>query len=577
MRKFIIPLIFAAPLALPAQDLHKDITVEQEVTPSKREATIINILPSVTLPPVSSAPLTYSDKVVTTRVPNTISTLPPIAWSGDAPYRYRGYVVGAVGPWFDAAASLGYAFIDNQRTRLSAWGQFDYDIYRRGLRDDKSTRRRWHDSSASVGIDLHQAIGSKSTLDAGLEYAYGHNDFYASDFASRFSQTVQRVNFLATFTSRHQGLEYDARIGVRHFGFHDCAPAAVAGLGVRPQRQNRFLVSGAGKLETSDCSYLGLSVTADLLDTSRPYGQPLLPYFDIEDDMTLHGSGMTGVVSFTPYYYLAPSTSFSARIGADIDINVKGRKTLRWSPEVTLALTPSQIFGFEVKAKGGTRLNSLADLYSGVTPYLNPLFAYASSHIPYDLQGRLTFGPFFNTTLEVFGGYAKADDWLMPVMSGLAPGGAIFRAMDVKGWRFGASLGYDNGSTWAVKATYTATPGKYKNLWYENRDRARHVLDAHLTLRPLDRLAVDLGFEFRAGRCLYGYGEPENIGNLTYYPEERLSLGAVADLTLGVNYALSRRLNIFARGENLLSRIWYHLSPRPSQPANGLLGFSYKF
>ena len=63
-----------------AQDLHKDITVEQEITPSRREASRIAVLPTVTLSPVRAASLSYSNKVVTTRVPNTFSVLDPVAW-----------------------------------------------------------------------------------------------------------------------------------------------------------------------------------------------------------------------------------------------------------------------------------------------------------------------------------------------------------------------------------------------------------------------------------------------------------------------------------------------------------------
>ena len=68
-----------------AQDLHKDITVEQAVTPAKREASRITVLPTVQLTPVKAASLNYSSKVVTTNVPNTFTTLDPVAW-GDKLY-----------------------------------------------------------------------------------------------------------------------------------------------------------------------------------------------------------------------------------------------------------------------------------------------------------------------------------------------------------------------------------------------------------------------------------------------------------------------------------------------------------
>ncbi|MDE5694112.1 MAG: hypothetical protein K2I09_09385, partial [Duncaniella sp.] len=121
------------------QELHKDITVEQEITPSRREASRIAVLPTVTLSPVRASSLAYSNKVVTTRVPNSFARLDPVAW-GDKIYTspYRGYFdFGIGGPLFMGDISAGYRIVDREKTRLNLWGQYNGDVYKR-------TGTTWH-------------------------------------------------------------------------------------------------------------------------------------------------------------------------------------------------------------------------------------------------------------------------------------------------------------------------------------------------------------------------------------------------------------------------------------------------
>ncbi len=64
---------------------------------------------------------------------------------------------------------------------------------------------------------------------------------------------------------------------------------------------------------------------------------------------------------------------------------------------------------------------------------------------------------------------------------------------------------------------------------------------------------------------------------MPYYPPRRVSLRTVSDLTVGVGYSASRSLTLFARGQNLLGRRYYHLGMRPSQSACVMVGAGLKF
>ena len=581
----IISPIFALLFAVPAmgQELHKDITVEQQVNPSRRDAARIGVLPTVSLSPVKAAELTYSNKVVTTNVPNTFTTLDPVSW-GESLFTspYRGYLdLGIGGPLMTGDVSAGYRILDRDKTRMSLWGQYNGDIYKR-------SSTTWHDHTASLGLDVNHTVGNNARLSAGVDYTYGFHDMPAWE-EGRFSQSTSRINVNVGLDGRNSGLDYSAALRYSHFGFYNphipgltlpdqgvnpSIPVVDPYNGYLPVRQNLMGVSLGASLETSQVSRLGVEVNGDFLATGKHY-EAIAPFAD--DNISSVRSRTTGLVTATPYYELQ-SAAATLRLGADVDFAINSGKTIRVAPDVTLAWHGTQIFGIEVRAHGGSTLNTLASLYD-VTPYMNGSVAYRASHMPYVLDARMVFGPFFGTTVELFGGYAKADDYLMPVAGDIYPAGAAWQSLDIKGYRYGARIGYDNGKNIAFRASYEGAPSKYDKAWYDNHDRARHVIDAELKIRPVSRLLLTIGYEMRAGRACYAFDEDftVNIAGHDVYEPQRVSLGAVSNLTFGAGFTATERLTLFLRGENLLGRKAMYLGFRPMQNINGMIGAALKF
>ncbi|MDE6393942.1 MAG: hypothetical protein K2K77_01260, partial [Duncaniella sp.] len=344
--------------------------------------------------------------------------------------------------------------------------------------------------------------------------------------------------------------------------------------GYLPVRQNQVGVSLGARLETSDVSHLGVDVSGDFLATGKHY-EAAIPFTDM-NTAPVH-SRTTGLVTATPYYELQ-SASATVRIGADVDFAINSRKTIRVAPDVTLAWHGMHTLGFEVRAHGGSTLNSLASLYD-ITPYMNGSLAYRASHMPYALDARMVFGPFLGATVELFGGYAKADDYLMAVASDIYPAGAVWQSLDIKGYHYGVRIGYDSGKAFALKASYEGSPSKYNKVWYEHRDRARHVVNAEMRLRPVSRLQLTVGYELRAGRACYAFGEDETAAEDGYdvYLPQRVSLGTVSNLTFGAGYSATDNLTLFVRGENLLGRKAMYIGGRPMQNIHGMIGAALKF
>ena len=582
----IISSIFALLGAAPAigQELHKDITVEQRVNPSHRDAARIGVLPTVSLPPVKTAELTYSNKVVTTNVPNTYTMLDPVSW-GESLFtsQYRGYFdLGVGGPMMIGDVSAGYRIVDRGTTRMNLWGQYNGDVYKR-------SSATWHDHTAAIGVGLYQAVGQNARIDAGVDYTYGFHDMPAIE-EGRFSQSTSRINANLRLKGSNSGLDYSAALRYCHFGFYNphfpwlkdsdfgpsspSMPVVNPYYGYEPVRQNELGVSLGARLETSDVSHIGVDLSADFLATGKHY-EATMPFTDM--NTMPERSRTTGLVTATPYYELQ-NASATVRLGADVDFAFHSGKTIRVAPDVTLAWHGMHTLGFEVRAHGGSTLNSLASLYD-ITPYMNGSVAYRASHMPYAIDARMVFGPFFGTTVELFGGYAGANDYLMPVAGDIYPAGAVWQSLDVKGYHYGVRFGYDNGKTFALKASYEGSPSKYNKVWYEHRDRARHVVNAEMRIRPVSRLQLTVGYELRAGRACYAFGEDETAvaaANDVYLPQ-RVSLGTVSNLTFGAAYSATDNFTLFVRGENLLGRKAMYIGGRPMQDIHGMIGAALKF
>ncbi len=104
------------------------------------------------------------------------------------------------------------------------------------------------------------------------------------------------------------------------------------------------------------------------------------------------------------------------------------------------------------------------------------------------------------------------------------------------------------------------------------------MVKAELKVRPISRLTVQLGYEFRSGRCEYAYDyTPVEILGLPYYEPIRVGLRAISDLSVGAGYEVSDRVTFFAKGSNLMNREWRHLGNVRVQGAHGLVGVEVKF
>ena len=589
------------PLAGMAQSLNKEITVERDIVPEQREATRIGFTPRITLRPVALKQLSYSENGVTAQVPASISVLDPAAYA-DSIYvsPYKGYAAIGFMPRYNAALSLGYRIIETERTRLGAWMQYDGTSYKHTFGNppsgecgtDERKELTYNRHTATAAVDFRQLVGARSAIDLALDYTFVRYSNPSLDqiVDKTYNQNIHRLNTDALWTSGFNDLTYTVGARFSRFAYVNSTPKAFlldfideVNSPTRPVRESNLGLNASLRADFDDNSLAELGVDfsslsynqtgvitmsggGDITEVELPR-----PYHPILSQL----SGFTTwLLRFTPRYRYVTGIA-TVDLGVKIDLTHNAGKAFHIAPDVTLGLNPSSKFSVSFRAGGGEEQNTLGSLYA-VNPYMASLFAYTNSHVPFTLDAEMTVGPFSGAYLTLFGGYAKANEWLMPVWNYFSLFTfSQFTAEDVKGWHAGVAAGYkwrdavDARVSFETASHSDSDPSSAYYLW---RDRAKFVVDASVRVTPISPLDITLGYNLRSKRQIKYVSETVNASPYFFQ-----SVGSVSNLSAGASWRFTPQLTVFLKGENLLNHDYSLLSLIPAQGLTGLAGLSYKF
>lgn len=598
LKSIAIAALAAATATSTAQTLNQEIEIQHQVTVDHYDAARIALRPQTSLPALTVKPLQYSERSVSIDIPSAITMLEPAAFADTlATSPYNGYAAIGYFPAYNLGASAGYRFIDNDRSRLNAWMQFDGKSYTDGRTFDP-VRNRHYDATikrntVTVGANYHVMIGRKSEIDAGLDYTFsrfnapGAQGVYDGNHFNRlYDQSVNRVNASVQWMSAIGGLSYTAGLDYGYFGYRRGFESSLFSEGLehlylhlaeadRPVRENVFLFNGAASLALSDYSAAYLGLDFDVVSDSRR------SYLDAVNngcfDYLLRPDGRYshGVFTITPRYR-AKTDNFLLTLGARLQFSFNSGKVIHISPDVNVSWTPTSMLTLWGKAGGGVHLNTLSSLYE-VNYMTAPMLAYKDSNLPLTIDGGIVVGPFKGAYAEISVGYAAANDWLMPVgYPGSGYGPVMFREVDMRGWHFGVKAGYKYRKWADAQVSAQFAPRKYDRGYYLWRDRARCVVEASVTSHPIDRLDVGVSYRLRSGRALMDCSTLVTATaisrNSSFTP-----LGSVSDFGINGSWHFSDRLTAFLNIENLFNHRSTTLGLVEDQGIHGLAGVSYKF
>lgn len=593
-------VLAATVLSGAAQELHTEVEVRYNETPQLREINKIGMTPTISLPAERSVRMPYSTSDVRVGVPGSISTLEPAAYA-DTIYTspYRGYAALGFMPMFNLGASAGYKFLDTDHTRLNAWMQYDGTAYKGTMMPvspaDGESKGYVRRQTATVGADLHQAVGRESFIDAGVDYTFAR--YNTPLFPDILHQNIHRFNASLLWTLSHKdfhyglGGEYGRFAYVNHQGYIAVGPTSGQGLNAygypTPMRENRFRFNGFFYGRFAGASSAGINVSL----SHNSYGQSYQPTYTGPDN----GIGMTPLrtdrlttLSLHPFYRF-DIDRFRLDLGLQVDLTFNAGKTFHIAPRAQATWIPSDFIKVYVKATGGTHANTLGSLYE-VTPYAVPFQSFRDSEIPVETEVGVTIGGWHGFYAELSASYAIANDWLMPQLESTIIDldqlqvsdrrmFTRFSAVDMKGYRLHGALGYNWKNIIDVNASVDIAPQKEKRGYYLWRDRAKTVANARLRVTPIKPLDIELGWEYRGDRAvstsatyIRGTVSPE-----TTVETGMRSLGSVNNLSAGALYRITPQWSAFIRGENLMNRHSFLIGGMPAQGITGLIGATYKF
>lgn len=572
-----ISLLFTLASSLSAQDLSKEIVIEKDIVPQERQASRHNIPPTMSLPSITVKPLSLSESSAGVQVPGFLTTLEPAQGEsiiGNSPY--RGYAGIGYFPISNVGASAGYRIIASKNTTLDVCGQYNFNRYEReNIWGTDVVNRK---SALTIGSIFSHRFDSHSSMQAAIDYnVYNYNVPLTTD---GYNQRANRLGINLGWISQTGNLSYNIGVKYGYFGFAHINPAftdypSEITVETEANNENSITIIGGANIPAGENAKVGIDLNASFLSYNND--------IEWEQDFITGGigdsymfpiqvDGMTrGAITLTPYYSLH-SENFDARVGANIGFAVNSGSTIHIAPDIYLSWKPTAFFGVWGKATGGQELNSMNTLFNDCW-YINSMMAHRNSDIKYDLNLGITVGPVKGLTGELYGGYASTNDWLMPALIPLAgeQPGYIYGAVDLKGWRLGASLAYDYNDLAALKISYEMAPSKYDKGYHAWRDRAKRVFSASLSVKPIESLNLAINYKLRQDRAAYG------LIPYSAFEPYRIELGDINDLSLTASYAINKQLSVFAGINNLLGDDWQDCYGITTAPINGLIGVGYKF
>ncbi|MCM1293692.1 MAG: hypothetical protein NC230_08965 [Bacteroides sp.] len=583
----IAALMSLTSLSIAAQDLHKEVEIQYQETPTLRPLSKLPLDPTIVINREQTRPMNYSTASPAVTLPSAITRLEPVGYA-DTIYTSpcRGYAALGFMPTFNLAASAGYKIFDNDHTRLNAWLQYDGTAYRgksniaEGSEPFSTYLRR---NTATIGANLHQAVGHESFIDAGIDYTFarfnvpllgntlttpwgaeipmGYDSYY---------QNVHRFNLSALWTMRHRDLNFG--IGAAYSRFAPVNSPAIEctnpefnnDLRPDPSRENVFRVNAFAttRQENEHAAGILLDFSYQNFTNSAAFGDQIpLPL------LTQYGSVHHSMLSVKPFYKFRID-NFLIDLGVKLDVTFNAGKTFHIAPDAQATWLPGDFVKVYIRATGGQHRNTLASLYD-INPYALPVNAWRNSQLAADLEAGVTVGAWKGLFAEISFNYAIANDWLMPAITGLY---SDFTPINLKGYRLRGAIGYSYRDIASIKASYEMMPQKVDRGYYPEADRAKQVVSLDLEVHPISDLDFNIGWQYRGHRATTVLF---NDGALT--APALTPLRSVNNLHAGATYRITPQWSVFLQGENLLNRHHYLVGGLPAQGITGLAGATYKF
>lgn len=553
------------------KNLNREMTLEREYDPSVQDANKVNTLPAVKEPTVKKRAIDYAVFAVPTEPEKQISVLPSGKIMADMDYnKRRGYLNLAAGMNLNINGDFGYHILSTEKDNLNVYlshrstnGNIDY------IQIDDKVKAKLNDNLG--GLNYKHKF-EKAVFNIGAKYGYSGFNYYGLPVTGNLEEAGTNLD-LADRTTNQVNQTIGANIGIES--------------------------------EDEEAPF-GYMVDFDYINFSHKYGAdaksdgPTENTFELKFNLfaPFGGNqriGLAGLAEYFSYnllercsfenhaevilnpYYTIEGDIWNLKLGAKAMIVTGENSKFAASPDIAFDVEVADKTVFYLKADGKLYSNSMYET-ALVNRYVNPTEELMPSRNWLDANLGIKSGVVPGFWFDVFAGYkiTSSDVLYLPSRVFEQDGfGNFAEAMsDINTKRFfaGVNLKYNYQKLFEInlKGVYNNWKANYGDSWIGGEANAEldrvwgkptAEINAGVTVRPIDKLAVDVNYYLATGRYTQlGGNEEVNLNNINELNIRGMyNINKTFSVNVQLNNVLFQKYDIYygypAQGFNLMGGI----------------------
>lgn len=553
------------------KNLNREMTLEREYDPSVQDANKVNTLPAVKEPTVKKRAIDYAVFAVPTEPEKQISVLPSGKIMADMDYnKRRGYLNLAAGMNLNINGDFGYHILSTEKDNLNVYlshrstnGNIDY------IQIDDKVKAKLNDNLG--GLNYKHKF-EKAVFNIGAKYGYSGFNYYGLPVTGNLEEAGTNLD-LADRTTNQVNQTIGANIGIE--SEDEEAPFGYMVDFDYINFSHKYGADAKSDGPTENTFELKFNLFAPFGGNQRIGLAGLAEYFSYNLPERCSFENHAEVI-LNPYYIIEGDI-WNLKLGAKAMIVTGENSKFAASPDIAFDVEVADKTVFYLKADGKLYSNSMYET-ALVNRYVNPTEELMPSRNWLDANLGIKGGVVPGFWFDVFAGYkiTSSDVLYLPSRVFEQDGfGNFAEAMsDINTKRFfaGVNLKYNYQKLFEInlKGVYNNWKANYGDSWIGGEANAEldrvwgkptAEINAGVTVRPIDKLAVDVNYYLATGRYTQlGGNEEVNLNNINELNIRGMyNINKTFSVNVQLNNVLFQKYDIYygypAQGFNLMGGI----------------------
>lgn len=553
------------------KNLNREMTLEREYDPSVQDANKVNTLPAVKEPTVKKRAIDYAVFAVPTEPEKQISVLPSGKIMADMDYnKRRGYLNLAAGMNLNINGDFGYHILSTEKDNLNVYlshrstnGNIDY------IQIDDKVKAKLNDNLG--GLNYKHKF-EKAVFNIGAKYGYSGFNYYGLPVTGNLEEAGTNLDW-ADRTTNQVNQTIGANIGIE--SEDEEAPFGYMVDFDYINFSHKYGADAKSDGPTENTFELKFNLFAPFGGNQRIGLAGLAEYFSYNLPERCSFENHAEVI-LNPYYTIEGDI-WNLKLGAKAMIVTGENSKFAASPDIAFDVEVADKTVFYLKADGKLYSNSMYET-ALVNRYVNPTEELMPSRNWLDANLGIKSGVVPGFWFDVFAGYkiTSSDVLYLPSRVFEQDGfGNFAEAMsDINTKRFfaGVNLKYNYQKLFEInlKGVYNNWKANYGDSWIGGEANAEldrvwgkptAEINAGVTVRPIDKLAVDVNYYLATGRYTQlGGNEEVNLNNINELNIRGMyNINKTFSVNVQLNNVLFQKYDIYygypAQGFNLMGGI----------------------